>query len=40
MQLKYGSQNLMLWKNRFRFPDKKYFDLDLPIKSINVLETA
>ena len=40
MQLKYGSQNLMLWKNRIRFTDKKYFALDLPIKNINALETT
>ena len=40
MQLKYGSQNLMLGKNRIRFTDKKYFALDLPIKNINALETT
>ena len=40
MQLKYGSQNLMLGKYRIRFTDKKYFALDLPIKIINALETT
>ena len=40
MQLKYGSQNLMLGKYRIRFTDKKYFALDLPIKNIYALETT